>query len=470
MKDLSFLSGIEHSLEKEDLLCYSYDASYADAQPPLAVVWPRKTDEVARVLRCSGERGLSVIPRGAGTGMAGATVPRESESIVVSLEKMRKMIEVDTRNMTVMVEPGFVNGRLQEELEALGYFYPPDPASMQTCTIGGNVATNAGGPRALKYGVTRDYVMGLEVVLADGTILTLGGRTYKRTVGYDLRNLVIGSEGTLAVITKIRLRMLPLPEEVLTLLVLFKDLAACGEAALKILSSRVMPRTMEFLDRSSIEAVEQYKPTGLPTDLEALLLIELDGYAATIRREAERVVDICRGGGGEAVIAEEELARRRLWEARRSLSPALYQIKPNKINQDIVVPRPMITELLLRLRTLSEESGVRIVNFGHAGDGNMHANIMVDAGDPDEYARGLELVGKVYRIALDLGGSISGEHGIGILKAPYVAMELKETELALMKHIKAGFDPKGILNPGKIFEQGTVAARSHGGGAPAAGT
>lgn len=451
MRDLSFLTGIEHSLEREDLLCYSYDASYAEARLPLAVVWPRKADEVARVLRQAGEQSLSVIPRGAGTGMSGATVPRGSDSIVLSLEKMRKMIEVDTRNMTVIVEPGFVNGRLQEELEALGYFYPPDPASMQTCTIGGNVATNAGGPRALKYGVTRDYVMSVEAVLADGVILTLGGRTYKRTVGYDLRNLVVGSEGTLAVFTKIRLRMLPLPEGVLTLLVLFRDLGRCGEAVLKILSSRVIPRTMEFLDRSSIEAVEQYKPTGLPTDVEALLLIELDGYPAAIGREAERVVDSCRGLGGEAVVAEDDMARRQIWEARRSLSPALYRIKPNKINQDIVVPRPMITELLLRLRTLSEESGIRIVSFGHAGDGNMHANIMVDAQDPDEYTRGLELVGKVYRIALDLGGSISGEHGIGILKAPYVGMELRERELALMKQVKGVFDPKGVLNPGKIF-------------------
>ncbi len=451
MKNLSFLDGIEHSFEKEDLLCYGYDASYAEARPPIAVAWPRKADDVAKIVKGAGDNSFAVVPRGAGTGMSGATVPTGGDTIVVSLEKMRKMLDVDTRNMTVVVEPGLVNGRLQEEAEALGYFYPPDPASMKTCTIGGNVATNAGGPRALKYGVTRDYVMSVEAVLPDGTIMTVGGKTYKRTVGYDLRHLLVGSEGTLAVFTKVRLKILPLPDDVLTLLVLFRDLGPCGEAVPRILSSGVIPRTMEFLDRSSMEAAERYKPTGLPRDVEALLLIELDGYPATIRREAEKVDDICRGFGGETVVAEDELARARLWEARRSLSPALYQIKPNKINQDVVVPRPMITELLLRLRALSEESGIRIVSFGHAGDGNMHVNIMVDATDHEEYARGLTIVRKVFQTALDLGGSISGEHGIGILKAPYIGMELRERELSLMRQIKALFDPTGILNPGKIF-------------------
>lgn len=451
MKESLDLPGIEVSTEKEDLVCYAYDSSYAEGALPAAVAWPRKADEVARIVKYAQEHHFAVVPRGAGTGMAGASVPTGSHAIVLSLEKMRKMLDVDTKNMTVVVEPGIINGRLQEEIESLGYFYPPDPASMKTCSIGGNVATNAGGPRAIKYGVTRDYVMGLEAVLPDGTVITVGGKTYKRVVGYDLRNLLIGSEGTLAIFTKIRLRMLPLPEDLVTLLVSFTDLEAAGIAVSKILSSKVIPRTMELLDRSSLEAVERYRPTGIPTDVEALLLIELDGYPATIEKEADRVVDICRGLRGEAVVAEDEMARNRLWEARRSISPALYQLKPNKLNQDVVVPRPAIPSLLVRLRKLSEESGISIVSFGHAGDGNMHVNVMLDASDADEYKRGRELVRRIFEITLALGGSISGEHGIGVLKAPYLSMEIGEREIALMKGIKGLFDPKGIMNPGKIF-------------------
>ncbi len=451
MENVPSLSGIEISTEKADLLCYSYDSSYAEARLPDMVAWPRKTDEVARILKFANENGLSVVPRGAGTGMAGASIPAETRCIIISLEKMRKMLEVDTKNMTVVVEPGLINGKLQKEMEYLGYFYPPDPASMSTCTIGGNVATNAGGPRALKYGVTRNYVMGVEAVLSDGTVVHVGGKIYKRVVGYDLMDLLVGSEGTLTIFTKVMLRLLPMPEDIMTLLVLFRDLEASGNAVSRIISSKIIPRTMEFLDRSSLEAIERYKPTGLPTDIEALLLIELDGYPATIRKEAERVVDICSTLGGDAIVAEDDSARERLWEARRLISPALYQLKHDKINQDIVVPRDKIPSVLMALRKLSEESGVKIVNFGHAGDGNIHVNIMVDSRDGDEYTKGLALVKRVFEITLGLGGSISGEHGIGLLKAPYLDMELKNREIELMKGIKGIFDPKGMMNPGKIF-------------------
>ncbi len=450
MKNPSGISGIQISADKEDLICYSFDASIAESKLPQAVAWPKNTDEVVRLVKYAGENNLSIIPRGAGTGMSGASVP-SGNCMVLSFEKMRKILDVDTRNMTVVVEPGIVNVRLQKELEYLGYFYPPDPASLDICTIGGNVATNAGGPRTIKYGVTRDYVMGIEAVLPDGSIINTGGKTYKKAVGYDLKNLLIGSEGTLAISTKIRLKMLPLPEDVITLLVLFNNLEASGNAVTKILSSKIIPRTMEFMDRLSIEAIENYKPTGLPTDVEALLLIELDGYPATIKKEAERVVDICRSLGGEAVVAEDDMARNGLWEARRSISPALYHIKPTKINEDIVVPRDKIPSILMELRKLSEQSGIKIISFGHAGDGNIHVNIMVDKNDKNEYAKGMEIVKKIFALTVNLGGSISGEHGIGITKAPYIGMETKEKELELMKGIKGLFDPKGIMNPGKIF-------------------
>lgn len=450
MNSLLNISGIEISTEKEDLVCYSFDASNAEASLPAAVAWPRNTDQVAKVIKHAYENGMSIVSRGAGTGMAGASVPR-GRGIVLSFEKMKKILDVDTRNMTVVVEPGIINGKLQKELEYLGYFYPPDPASLNTCTIGGNVSTNAGGPRALKYGVTRDYVMGIEAVLPDGSVIHLGGKTHKRAVGYDLKDLLVGSEGTLAAITRIRLKMLPLPEDIITLLVLFSDLEASGTAVAKIISSKVIPRTMELLDRSSIEAIENYKPTGLPADTDALLLIELDGYPATIKKEAERVVDICTTLRGEVIVAEDTMARERLWEARRSISPALYHIKPTKINEDIVVPRDKVAAALAELRKLSESSGIKIVSFGHAGDGNIHVNIMVDKDNEDEYRKGRDLVKTVFELTLRLGGSISGEHGIGIVKAPYLGMEVKEKELGLMKGIKSVFDPKGIMNPGKIF-------------------
>lgn len=450
MKNPSGISGIQISADKEDLICYSFDASIAESKLPQAVAWPKNTDEVVRLVKYAGENNLSIIPRGAGTGMSGASVP-SGNCIVLSFEKMRKMLDVDTKNMTVVVEPGIVNVRLQKELEYLGCFYPPDPASLNICTIGGNVATNAGGPRAIKYGVTRDYVMGIEAVLPDGSIINTGGKTYKKAVGYDLKNLLIGSEGTLAISTKIRLKMLPLPEDVITLLVLFNNLEASGNAVTKILSSKIIPRTMEFMDRLSIEALENYKPTGLPTDVEAILLIELDGYPATIKKEAESVVDICRLLGGEAVVAEDDMARNGLWEARRSISPALYHIKPTKINEDIVVPRDKIPSILMELRKVSEQSRIKIISFGHAGDGNLHVNIMVDKNNKHEYAKGMEIVKKIFELTISLGGSISGEHGIGITKALYIGMEIKEKELKLMKGIKGLFDPKGIMNPGKIF-------------------
>lgn len=445
------LSGIEISADKEDLICYSFDASIADANLPQAVAWPKNTDDVVKIVRYAHEKNLSVIPRGAGTGMSGASVPLGNSSIVISCEKMRKMLDVDTKNMTVTVEPGIINGRLQKELACLGYFYPPDPASLNICTIGGNIATNAGGPRAIKYGVTRDYVMEIEAVLADGTAITTGGKTYKKAVGYDLKNLLVGSEGTLALFTKVRLKILPLPEDTITLLILFDDIEASGTAVLKIISSKIIPRTIEFMDRLSIEAIENYKPTGLPTGIESLLLIEIDGYPATIKKEAERIVDICSTLGGEAIVAEDDISRERLWEARRSISPALYHIMPTKISEDIVVPRDKIAVMLTELRRLSEESGIKIINFGHAGDGNIHTNVMIDKTNKEEFAKGMAIIKTIFEVTLRLGGSISGEHGIGITKAPYLSMEVKGKELELMKGIKGLFDPKKMMNPGKIF-------------------
>jgi len=437
------------STAPEDIICYGFDASGIEVCPS-AIVWPNNTADVVKVMKYAYEKEIPVVPRGAGTGMTAGAVPSKG-SIVLSFEKMKKIIEIDAENLNVLCEPGVINGKLQRELEWTGFFYPPDPASMNFCTLGGNVAENAGGPRALKYGVTRDYVMEIEAVLPNGEVITTGIKTTKGVVGYDLTRLFTGSEGTLAVFTKIRLKVLPLPEEVITLLAIFRSLESSGDAVTKIISSKIIPRTLEFMDRNAIEAVENFKPIGLPRDAEAVLLIELDGQPSTITREAEKVIALCSKLGAEIKMAKDEFAKNNLWASRRALSPALYHIKPTKINEDIVVPRNKLTEMLRRLRTLSEKSGIAIVNFGHAGDGNIHVNIMVDKADEDEYQRGLGLVEQIFRDTLELGGTISGEHGIGLTKAGYIDMELSERELKIMKSIKKVFDPKKILNPGKIF-------------------
>lgn len=450
-KIIDKLPNLKISTSPEDLVCYGFDASGIEMSPS-AVVWPDTTEDVVKVMKYAYENSISVVPRGAGTGMTAGAVPSKG-AIIISFEKMKRILEIDTENLNVLCEPGVINGRLQRELEWKGFFYPPDPASMNFCTIGGNVAENAGGPRALKYGVTRDYVMEIESVLPNGEIMTTGVKTTKGVVGYDLTRLLTGSEGTLSVFTKIRLKVLPLPEEVVTLLAIFNNLEASGNSVAKIISSKIIPRTLEFMDREAIAAIEKLKPVGLPKDAEAILLIELDGHPSTITKEAEKIVDICRQLGAEIKKAEDENARNQLWASRRAISPALYQIRPMKINEDIVVPRNMVTEMLKRLRKLSEKSGIKIVNFGHAGDGNIHVNIMVDKADNDEYTKGLSLVEQIFKDTLSLGGTISGEHGIGLTKAGYIGMELSKKELEIMRAIKKVFDPKNILNPGKIFPE-----------------
>jgi glycolate oxidase len=449
MNKLSAVLPGKTSTEPEDLICYGFDASGLGAQPS-AVVWPQNVEDVVAVMKFSSANEVPVIPRGAGSGMTGGAVPSKG-AIVISLERMNKILEIDRENMQVLVEPGVINGTLQKVLEWQGFFYPPDPASMDFCTIGGNVAENSGGPRAIKYGVTRDYVLGLEAVLPGGEVITTGVRTAKGVVGYDLTRLLVGSEGTLAVVTEIRLKVLPLPQDIITLLALFKDLEKSGTAVTQIIAKGIIPRTLEFLDREAVAAVENYKPVGLPKDAEAILLVELDGHPAAITKEAEQISEICARLGGEIIMAENEAAREKIWEARRAVSPALYHLMPTKINEDIVVPRSMIPKMLVKLRRLSEETGIKIVNFGHAGDGNIHVNLMVDRNKAEEYEKASRLVKEIFAATIELGGTISGEHGVGLTKSEYITMEIRPVELDLMKRIKAVFDPKNLLNPGKIF-------------------
>ncbi len=443
-----FLDSHKVSTEKADLLCYGFDASKIKAAPA-AVAWPEDTTDVVRLSKFAYEQEIPLIPRGAGTSTTGSSVPTKG-GIVLSLERMNQILEIDGDNLFVMVEPGVINGALQRELGLKGLFYPPDPASLEFCTIGGNVAVNAGGPRAIKYGVTGNYVRYLEAVLPDGRVIEAGVRTKKGVVGYDLKSLLVGSEGTLATITKIGLSVLPEPETVLTLIASYRSLRSATETVTTIIANRIIPRTLEFLDRATIEALEAYQPSGLKGS-ESVLIIELDGPVKTVERDSERVVQICQSKGASLEVADDSLSQQSIWATRRAISPALFHISPTKINEDIVVPVTAVPDMVEFLQRLSEQEGIPIASFGHAGDGNLHVNIMVNQEDRELYEKGRSLVREIFREALRLGGSLSGEHGVGLTKADYIDMEIHNNEMDLMRGIKRLFDHRMILNPGKVF-------------------
>ncbi|NOY65052.1 MAG: FAD-binding protein [Nitrospirae bacterium] len=444
----SLLGEQQVSTREADLLCYGFDASQIKGTP-VAVTWPETINDIVKISRFSYDHDIALLPRGAGTATTGSSVPPQG-AIVVSLERMHDIDELNIEDQYVVVQPGIINGALQKELSRHGYFYPPDPSSLNFCTIGGNVATNAGGPRAIKYGVTRNYVKELEAVLPDGRIIRTGAKTIKSVVGYDIKDLLVGSEGTLAIIARITLSILPEPETIVTLLATFTDLEPSGKAVFKIISSGIVPRCLEFMDREAIKVVESYSPTGL-SDSESLLIIELDGDVKSVQRDSERVVRIIHTLKGEVKVAEDSISRERIWKARRAIPAALFSIADTKINEDIVVPRSQIPEMIVFLRRLSEESGISIVSFGHAGDGNIHVNIMVNREDEERYTTAKALVKRIFEKTLSLGGTISGEHGIGITKAEYINMEIGHNEMDLMRGIKRLFDYKNLLNPGKIF-------------------
>jgi glycolate dehydrogenase FAD-linked subunit len=448
LKKLKTIVGNDYlSIAPEELVAYSYDATRREALP-WAVARPASAAEISQVLVLANQEGFPVVPRGAGTGMSGGSVPVHG-GVVLSLERMNRIIEVDRENMLAVVEPGVVTGDLQREVESRGLFYPPDPASHQFCTMGGNVAECAGGLRAVKYGVTKDYVLGLEVVLPTGELITTGARTAKSVAGYDLTKLIVGSEGTLGVVTKIIVKLLPLPESVHTLTAFFSSVDDAARAASKVLASGILPRALEFIDHAALRAVEGYLKEDLSGGATAMLIAEVDGPEEITARESSRIADIMAAGGATRVNrADSPPERERLWKARRSISPALYTIKPKKVNEDIVVPRSKITDILREVGEIANRYGILIVNFGHAGDGNIHTNIMVDE---EDMPKAEEAAKEIFAATLRLGGSITGEHGVGISKAPYLSMELKPDALAAMKRIKDALDPNNILNPGKIF-------------------
>jgi glycolate oxidase len=417
------------------------------------VVLPGGTDEVAAVVRLCAASRVALVPRGAGTGYTGGAVPTRG-GVVLSLERMNRILEIDEANLVAVVQPHVITGDLQDAVEQLGLFYPPDPASLRQSVIGGNVAECAGGPRAFKYGTTKRYVLGLQAVLPTGEVIRTGGKVVKNVVGYDLTQLLVGSEGTLAIITEIILRLVPKPPVQATLRATFPDVESAVAAVTNIIRARVVPAALELIDGDSLEAVARnLKVRSLaPEGTAAILLLEVDGIAQAVLEEAARVEEACLAAGATEVLrARDEAERQELWRVRRELSLSLKMITPLKYNHDVVVPKGRIPELFALVRQIKERHRLRIPCFGHAGDGNIHVNIMVDPADADEIARAHVAERELFSGVVALEGSISGEHGIGFAKAPFLGLELSAETIALMKRVKHAFDPDGILNPGKMF-------------------
>lgn len=453
IKELCNILGSENiTTEKEELICHSYDATGMEFLPE-AVAFPKSSSEISKIMSLATDKGFPVVARGAGSGFVGGSLP-VSGGLVISMKRLNRIVEIDRDNMVAVVEPGVVTGTLQDKVADLGLFYPPDPSSLKFCTIGGNVAMGSGGPRAVKYGVTRDYVLGLEVVLPTGEIVSTGTRAAKGVVGYDLTRLLVGSEGTLAIITKVILKLIPAPVETGTLYIEFSNVLDAGRAVSAIMSAGVIPATLELIDGSVLHCIKDSLNENISSDVGAILLIDIDGSKTSVPEDSLTIEDLCTQNGATRVKrATNKRESRALWETRRSISPALFKLGTKKINEDIVVPRSKIPDLLEKLQIVSKKYKLTIASFGHAGDGNIHVNIMLNKGNLEDEAKAKKAVKEVFQIAIDLRGTISGEHGIGISKQPYLRVELSEKEIEIMEGIKRVFDPKNVLNPGKIFPE-----------------
>ena len=436
--------------DPEELVCYSYDATHLQGMPEI-VVRPGTLEQVRHIMALAHERRLPVIPRGAGTNLSGGTVPL-SGGIVLVTSRLNRILELDPEDFTVTVECGAITSAVHTAVEAEGLFYPPDPSSMNVSTIGGNIAECAGGPRALKYGVTRDYLLGLRAVLPDGTLLRTGGKTIKNVSGYDLTRLLCGSEGTLAVVVEATLRLIPLPEAKRTLMAIFSRLADAAKAVNRLLRTSIVPATIELMDDITLRTVEDYKHLGLPTDAEAALLIELDGPAQEVARQSVQVAQTCREQGARDVRqAHDQAQSDQLWEGRRSSLAALARARPTTVLEDATVPRSKIPAMVTGVKEIAERHNLMIAIFGHAGDGNLHPTILTDQRDPAEWQRVESAISEIFRLAVSLGGTLSGEHGIGVLKRSYLPWEFGEEGLSVMSRVKRAFDPLDLLNPGKML-------------------
>ncbi|MGN1401023.1 MAG: glycolate oxidase subunit GlcD [Bacillus sp. (in: firmicutes)] len=430
---------------------YSYDATPQFQSIPDAVIAPKNTYEVSGIVRVCNEYQIPIVPRGSGTNLCAGTCPTEG-GLVLLFKHMNNILEIDEENLTVTVQPGVVTLDMINEVEAKGFFYPPDPSSMKISTIGGNINENSGGLRGLKYGVTRDYVLGLEVVLANGDIIRTGGKLAKDVAGYDLTRLFVGSEGTLGIVTEAILKLVPQPATKKTSLALYQDLEAAARSVSKIIANQIIPTTLEFLDRSTLLVVEDFVKIGLPTDVEAVLLIEQDGEPEVVTRDMGKIAAICIEEGATSVeVAETEEQALALTTARRYALSALARLKPTTILEDATVPRSKIAKMVTAINQIAAKHNVNICTFGHAGDGNLHPTCLTDSRDKEEIERVEQAFEEIFYKAVELGGTITGEHGVGVMKAPYLELKMGAAGIEAMKGIKQSFDPNNIMNPGKVF-------------------
>ncbi|MEJ5300607.1 MAG: FAD-linked oxidase C-terminal domain-containing protein [Thermodesulforhabdaceae bacterium] len=452
IKDLKTMLGNDRVLTApEDKVAYSYDAAVVEQVIPVAVVQPESEEEMGMVVSYCHRNSIPLTVRGAGTNLSGGTVPHE-KGIVLLTGRLNKIIELNTEDMYAVVQPGVITAHLAKAVEKQGLFYPPDPGSQAVSTLGGNVAENAGGIRGLKYGVTKDYVLGLEFFSAEGNLIKTGSKTVKCVSGYNLAGLLVGSEGTLGVISRITLKLIPQPPARKSMMALFADIRSASQTVAAIIAEKVIPATLEFMDKFTIDAVERFSRAGLPTDVEAMLLIEVDGHPAQVEDEAGKVEKICRECGFIKIrVAESEEERNKVWEARRSALSALAKLRPTVVLEDATVPRSKIPNMVQAIQKIAEEYDVKIGTFGHAGDGNLHPTILTDKRNHEEWKRVEKAVEAIFDAALKLGGTLSGEHGIGIAKAPFLSKEIGRDSISYSMRIKRALDSRNILNPGKIL-------------------
>ena len=437
---------------EEDKRVYSFDATPIFEQKPEAVVFPEDEEQISKIVKLANEEKFNVVPRGAGTGLSGGAVPVEN-SVLIVMTRWNNILEIDTKNLTATVQPGVVTGHLQSEVERLNLFYPPDPGSLNVCTIGGNVSTNAGGLRGLKYGVTKNYILGTEMVLPNGDLLKTGGKNFKDVAGYNLKDFIVGSEGTLGIITKIILKLIPVPANSITMLAYFDKLPDSAKSVSEIISSNIVPSMMEFLDHTTINCVEDYTKVGLPRNSEAILLIEVDGRGSIVEEDAETIINILKRNKASVVKkASSKDEANSLKTARRSAFSALARKKPTTILEDATVPRSELPAMIEKVTEAAKKYGLIFGDFGHAGDGNLHPTCLTDERDKAEIEKAHKAFDFIFNEAIKLGGTITGEHGTGLAKKQFLEKVAGIPGLNMMKQIKSVIDPNNILNPGKVFD------------------
>ena len=453
LTDLRRIVGADNVLTTlEDLIPYSFDATAALQQMPGCVVFTTTTEQVAGVLKLANGTKTPVVTRGSGTGLSGGSLPVK-DCIVLCTVKMDRIMEVDRANLTMLVEPGVTTLKVADTAAGIGLFYPPDPGSMKISTIGGNVAENSGGLRGLKYGITRNYVMGLEVVLPDGEVLWTGNKCVKDVAGYSLRDLFIGSEGTLGVITKVLLKLIPKPAAKKTMVATFDAMDKAAQCVSDIIAAHIIPCTLEFLDRTTIHCVEDYAKVGLPLDCEALLLMETDGHPAAVAEEAAKMEELARQNGAlEVRVAKDDAEAANLATARRSAFSALARLAPTTILEDATVPRSELAKMIRFVAAVAQKHRLRIGTFGHMGDGNLHPTFLTDERNTEEMHRVHEAFKEIFDEAIRLGGTITGEHGVGVAKKDFLPKFAGDAQMRVMRELRRALDPHGILNPGKMFD------------------